>query len=454
MGNSFSKKSVRIIEIADDKNIEEKSSKSKKNIQEVNSTDKSSNVPIRRTIGKKKSQTVTDLEKKESNFNSPNNIKRLIVGLEKPKSSNYKDFLMTKKIEESIRKSQKASMSISMNHQYNNDDSIDINDDADTIKRSEAYHRNLESLAQSNYSNMMQQSITPSNRQSFNRNGDQNQLDIMEDDIIEHQSAMMQTNISKKNTSLKKFYNSKLAAENQSRRSKDSIMSHKTEKIVKSVKQVNQSGIYQRSEKKELNKSLFATRPSKFKEEQEQAKKKQRLNQTMNFSVIDPGFLARMRASQKKKINKINSSMSSIRAGVVTNQRAKPEEDLNTDNILGDIGEEEDQSISSTKNKKNKKDHNIDKKNTDIVQNQKKRPDKLKVSISPSQYDKKMKSSLEVSMKKRTQSGFNESSIRDAESNSSYSSSELSVEFKDDNKKVKKMGKSWKNRKTLDSNML
>jgi hypothetical protein len=62
----------------------------------------------------------------------------------------------------------------------------------------------------------------------------------------------------------------------------------------------------------------------------------------MNFSVIDPGFLARMRASQKKKINKINSSMSSIRAGVVTNQRAKPEEDLNTDNILGDIGEEED----------------------------------------------------------------------------------------------------------------
>jgi hypothetical protein len=55
MGNSFSKKSVRIIEIADDKNIEEKSSRSKKNIQEVNSTDKSSNVPIRRTIGKKKS---------------------------------------------------------------------------------------------------------------------------------------------------------------------------------------------------------------------------------------------------------------------------------------------------------------------------------------------------------------------------------------------------------------
>lgn len=73
------------------------------------------------------------------------------------------------------------------------------------------------------------------------------------------------------------------------------------------------------------------------------------MNQTVQH--IDPSFLNKMRDMQKRKINRINSSHSQIRSVVINKNEAinqPKEEEINIENILGDIGEEED-SISSKK---------------------------------------------------------------------------------------------------------
>lgn len=178
-----------------------------------------------------------------------------------------------------------------------------------------------------------------------------------------------------------------------------------------------------------FNHSLIHPRTSKFAQEAQIKKfpdfdkKNINLNKSMNFQIIDPKLLSRMRKYHNKSFNKINSSMSVIRSNKISRPGSKSnlnqDEDIDTDNILGRIGEEEDQS-SGSKAFSSKLKNDGDQQNVSLGQ------------VLGSEGLDSHKNGREIKMQSRQSSS---SSIKQVNESDSFVSSEYSEDELKDNKR-------------------